>query len=144
MATRKCKNCGKIFKVPTGSAAYLCPDCAAESREKGVIRERICKMCGATFLGYPRSFFCPACSAERKRQRQKAYNRRPSRPLGSVDICQNCGKEYIVNSGRQKYCPECAKTKVKDNIRAQKRQYRAENLEKYEKLSLETRGKRYI
>lgn len=145
MRVRKCKNCGNVFEVSTGSAAYLCPECSYEAKKKSVIRERTCKICGDTFLGYPRSFFCPSCSADRKRQQKKIYNRRqPARPLGSVDICENCGKEYIVKSGLQKYCPECAKEQVNRNIRTHKREYMAENSEKSEKLKAETRGKRYI
>ena len=123
----------------------MCPDCIAESKRNSVIRERICKICGATFLGYPRSFFCPSCSADRKKQQKKIHNRRkPVRPIGSIDICENCGKEYIVNSGRQKYCPECASEKVKENIRAHKREYMAKNSEKSKELKADTRGKRYI
>ena len=145
MRQRKCKNCGKIFDVPAGKGPYLCPDCSDEAKRESVIRERICKICGAAFLGYPRSFFCPACSAERKKQQKKIYNRRqPARPLGSVDICENCGKEYIVKSGLQKYCPDCAENKVRENIRAHKREYMAENSEKSKELKAQTRGKRYI
>lgn len=29
------------------------------------------------------------------------------RKLGSIDICQNCGEKYTVQSGLQKYCPDC-------------------------------------
>ena len=145
MRQRKCRNCGNVFDVPTGKEIYLCPDCVAEAKRESVIRKRTCKICGATFLGYPRSFFCQACSAERKKQQKKIYNqRKPARPMGSTDICEACGKPYIVNSGRQKYCPECAKKKVNENIRAHKREYMAENADKSRKLKAETRGKRYI
>lgn len=131
--------------MPTRSEAYLCPECATETKRKSVILERICKNCGATFLGYPRSFFCPSCSVERKKQQKKIYKqRKPTRPLGSMDVCEVCGKQYIVNSGRQRYCPECAKEQVNKNIRAHKREYMAENIEKSEELKAETRGKRYI
>lgn len=145
MRKRICKNCGAVFEVPTGKTAYLCEECAKKSKENTIIRERVCKICGASFMGYPRSFFCPDCNEKRKKQQKKIYNqRKPARPLGSVDTCANCGKQYIVNSGRQKYCPECAENKVKDNIRAHKREYMAENSEKSKELKLETRGKRYI
>lgn len=127
MVQRMCKNCGKVFAVPAGKSPHLCEECAKKSRSNGVLRERICKMCGASFIGYPRSFFCPDCSAERKNQQRKVYDRRkPSRPLGSVDICKACGKPYIVNSARQRYCPECAKTEVIENVRAHKRDYMGE------------------
>lgn len=145
MRTRICKNCGKVFEVPTGKEAYLCEKCAKKSKSNSVLRERTCKICGAPFMGYPRSFFCPECSAKRKKQQKKIYNqRKPSRPLGSVDTCEACGKPYIVNSGRQRYCTECAEMKVKENIRAHKREYMAENSEKSKELKAETRGKRYI
>lgn len=145
MRNRICKNCGKVFEAPTGKESYLCEECVRKSKSNSVLRDRTCKICGASFMGYPRSFFCPECSAKRKKQQKKIYNqRKPSRPLGSVDTCEACGKPYIVNSGRQRYCPECAETKVKENIRAHKREYMAENSEKSKKLKAETRGKRYI
>lgn len=145
MRKRICKNCGEIFDVPTGKESYLCEKCARNSKISSVLRERKCKICGASFMGYPRSFFCPECSAERKRQQKKTYNRRnPARPLGSIDICEACGKEYIVKSGLQKYCPDCAKEQVDKKIRQHKREYMAENKEKVQALKNETRGKRYI
>lgn len=145
MRVRKCKNCGKVFDVPTGKESYLCEECARKSKSKSVLRERTCKICGASFMGYPRSFFCPECSAERKKQQKKIYNqRKPSRPLGSVDTCESCGKQYIVNSGRQRYCPECAKDQVNQNIRAHKREYMADNKEKSQARKNESRGKRYV
>lgn len=145
MRQRICKKCGQIFDVPTGKESYLCEECARKSKSNSVLRERTCKICGASFMGYPRSFFCPECSAERKRQQKKIYNqRKPSRPLGSTDICEACGKSYTVRSGRQRYCPECAKEQVSKNIRAHKREYMAENKEKINSLKADTRGKRYI
>lgn len=145
MRVRKCKNCDKVFEVQTGKEAYLCENCARISRSNSVLRERICKICGASFMGYPRSFFCPPCSAERKKQQKKIYNqRKPARPLGSTDICEACGKPYIVNSGRQRYCPECAKDQVNKNVREHKREYMAKNADKSSKLKVDTRGKRYI
>lgn len=145
MRTRICKNCGKVFDVPTRKESYLCEECARKSKSDSVLRERTCKICGASFMGYPRSFFCPKCSADRKKQQKKIYNqRKPSRPLGSMDTCESCGKQYIVNSGRQRYCPECAKEQVNKNIRAHKREYMSKNKEKSQNLKNETRGKRYI
>ena len=145
MRTRIYKNCGKIFEVPTGKEAYLCRDCATEARRNSVLRERTCKICGKSFMGYPRSFFCPECSEKRKKQQQREWKRKkPARPLGSKDICISCGKEYIVNSGRQRYCPECAKIKVKENIRVHKREYREKNIKDYQEAKRATRGKRYV
>lgn len=67
---------------------------------------RICQECGITFTGGPRAWYCEDCRAERRRRRDR--NRHPSkRPIGSKDICVNCGKKYTVNSGLQKYCQDC-------------------------------------
>lgn len=145
MRKRICKNCGAAFEVPTGKTAYLCEECAKKSKENTIIRERVCKICGASFMGYPRSFFCPDCNEKRKKQQKKIYNqRKPTRPLGSADICKACGKQYIVNSGRQKYCPDCAAEQVNKNIRARKREYMKQNEEKARNLKKDTRGKRYV
>lgn len=145
MRTRICKNCEKIFTVQTGKTSYLCEECAQKSKSNSVLRERTCKICGVSFMGYPRSFFCPDCRLERKKQQKKIYNqRKPTRPLGSTDICDVCGKMYIVKSGRQKYCLECATEQVNKNVRAHKREYMAENKGKNRMLKKETRGKRYI
>lgn len=145
MRVRNCKNCGKTFEVPTGKNAYLCPECAAQSKRKSVYRERVCKDCGAVFMGYPRSFYCPECAARRKKEQRKARRNRPSRPLGSIDYCEHCGKAYTVNSGLQRYCPDCAKEIVAANIRAHKREYMAEEYsEKRKELKADTLGKRYV
>lgn len=72
------------------------------------IYERICRTCGRNFKGGPRAWYCPECREERKKERAAKYRKgKPKRPLGSKDFCQNCGKEYTVESGLQKYCPEC-------------------------------------
>lgn len=145
MRTRLCKKCGKAFDVPTGSKKYLCESCAIQSRKDSVLRERTCKICGTSFMGYPRSFFCPSCQLEQAKQRQKEYRKRKtSRPLGSFDICENCGKQYVVKSGLQKYCPECSKTIVSKNIRQHKIEYMSDYREKHADLLKEHRGKRYI
>ena len=143
MRTRLCKNCEKMFEVPTGRALYLCPECSKKSKADSVLRERTCKICGKHFLGYPRSFFCPECSAERKKQQSKSH-RKTVRPIGSTDICAECGEPYIVNSGRQKYCPECAEKVVSEKIRTHKREYMAKNKEKSQKIKKDVNGKRYV
>lgn len=50
-----------------------------------------------------------------------------ARPLGSVDLCKVCGKEYIVESGRQMYRKDCAKNAVRTVDRAQIIAYNKEN-----------------
>ena len=141
-----CQKCGKTFRTSTGnSSAYLCPDCALQSKRDSVYRERICKTCGTSFMGYPHSFYCPICKAERKKQQKRQYNTQPSaRPLGSTDICELCGKEYTVKSGLQKYCPDCAESAINNKIRARKRKYAADNKELFDARKEKTRGKGYV
>lgn len=72
------------------------------------IYDRICRACGRDFQGGPRSWYCPNCRKERKKERDaKCRKEPPKRKLGSTDICKNCGEEYIVVSGLQMYCKEC-------------------------------------
>ena len=67
-----------------------------------------CTMCGRLFKGGPRSFYCPSCRIIRERERAEKYRKNGySRPLGSIDKCKLCGKDYIVNSGLQQYCKNC-------------------------------------
>jgi DNA-directed RNA polymerase subunit RPC12/RpoP len=125
MRLKACKHCGQTFETDK-PGAYLCPDCAAESRRRSVYRERVCIDCGASFMGYPKSKRCPDCQGKINRARNAQQKQRgPVRPLGSTDICQNCGKEYIVEVGRQRYCKECSAQAVHSNIKSHKRDYMA-------------------
>lgn len=73
-----------------------------------VYDNRICRTCGRIFEGGPRAWYCPECRRERERERKKRYNRGEfNRHIGDIDKCQNCGKEYIIEAGTQKYCRVC-------------------------------------
>lgn len=83
-----------------------CDECA-KAIKSDVIRIRTCKMCGVEFSGGPRAFYCPDCRRIRQREASaRAKKRGSARPIGSIDKCEWCGSEYIVNSGRQKYCSD--------------------------------------
>lgn len=72
------------------------------------IYDRVCRTCGVSFRGGPRAWYCPDCRRERKKETdRKVKHNGPTRPIGSTDLCENCGKEYTVDSGLQKYCPKC-------------------------------------
>ena len=72
------------------------------------MRKRICRNCGTEFIGGPRAWYCPECRSKRKKEQVKHYRKHGfNRHLGDVDICQKCGKEYIITGGLQKYCPDC-------------------------------------
>lgn len=119
-----CKKCGKIYLTDHPDSWY-CPECADSSR-RSVYRTKTCATCGVEFVGYPRSKYCPACQAESRRAASRNHKRSgPARPIGSTDLCQACGKPYTVNSGRQRYCPECARSVVREHVLAAKREYAA-------------------
>lgn len=127
MRLKSCKRCGKAFETDR-QGVYLCSDCAAAAKRASVYRERICTDCGTAFWGYPKSKRCPDCQAEIDRIRDRAQKHRgPARPLGSTDVCARCGREYVVMSGLQRYCKDCAPNAVRDNINVHKRQYMADN-----------------
>jgi len=89
-------------------------------------------MCGTTFEGGPRAWYCPECRAIRRHQSDIKHKRQGTkRPLGSIDHCLKCGKEYIVNSARQKYCPDCAYEAVREIDRMQGRGNLARAVRKY-------------
>lgn len=127
MRLKKCKTCGKNFETDK-QGAYLCPDCAATARRSSVIRQRVCRTCGAEFPGGPRAWYCPACRADRSRENTRRYRRDGcNRKIGSTDICSVCGKEYIVEGSRQKYCRDCSDKTTAEQARARSREYNAEN-----------------
>lgn len=123
MRLRKCKMCGCEFEGERQQR--LCPTCRKESRRASVMRDRECQACGIIFSGSPRARYCPDCRQERKDQARREYMQRKAahkeRPIGSTDICQACGKAYIVTGSLQKYCPDCAESAVKAKVLPQKR-----------------------
>ena len=94
---------------------------------------RECIQCGAAFKGGPRAWYCPVCREERQRAQQREAKRRKKegkvRSIGSTDICQRCGKPYTVDSGLQKYCPDCREEAMKELDRTQSLEYYHENKE---------------
>lgn len=120
---RACRVCGKPFY---GSQdCNYCPDCAREKKLDTVVKIRTCQDCGVEFFGGPRARRCPDCAykaqQETNRQHQKTGTKRP---IGSIDKCVICGKEYTVVSGRQKYCSEtCQRKGVLEWQREHKRGY---------------------
>jgi len=93
--------------------------------------ERICKECEIIFNGGPRAYYCPFCRLERQRQQSKDFKIRKTkgdyRKLGSVDKCEQCGSDYIVKSGIQKFCPKCQKPHAIEHDRIRSIEYYHEN-----------------
>lgn len=148
MRLKICKKCGKIIQSDKDHPdIYLCPECSLQAKRDSVYREHTCKTCGTKFMGYPRSMFCPKCSGKRKKERAKKYRQnggKPMRPLGSVDHCEICGKEYVVNSGRQRFCPDCADLAIKGNVKELKKQYYSQNKEEIFAYKKEMRSNRNV
>lgn len=108
------------------------------------MHERICRFCGNSFLGGSRAWYCPDCKIIRRQKLQKEYYAKKAvtaRKIGSVDICEICGKEYIVNGGLQKYCKNCAiiMNQKKENIYKKYENYNMEKLSKREIRILKAR-----
>lgn len=147
LVPRKCKKCGEVYWTKSNDS-YLCPRCAEENRKNGVYQNRICATCGISFLGYPRSKYCPECAKAAQREAEKRSRARKkagkTRSLGSIDICQNCGKPYTVTSGLQKYCPDCSKYVVGENIKELKRAYMEQNREYFNELHRKARQGRRV
>lgn len=129
MRQKACKHCGRVF-IPASKYTYLCPECHDKAKASGVVLQRVCRQCGATFFGGPRAWYCPNCRVDRVKAQEREHKRSgPVRAIGSTDLCAACGGEYIVNSGRQKYCPACSGKAVNEAIRNHKRQYAANRKE---------------
>ena len=122
---RVCKYCGKQYEGDSGGSC--CPDCAAAQR-KTSLRQRICVSCGISFVGGPAARYCPECRAERIREQKRRFRKHgPARPLGSMDNCILCGKQYIVTGGMQHYCPDCAPIAYRELDRAASLRWQREN-----------------
>lgn len=90
------------------------------------IYQRVCSQCNTIFPGGPRAWYCPICRAKRIKEKNREFcqnGRKAKRPLGSVDKCLNCGSDYVVNSGLQRYCNECAPIMYKQVDRIQGLRY---------------------
>ena len=127
---RICLKCGTEYEGRDDST--LCPKCAAESI-KSVVRQRVCTVCGRSFKGGPNAIYCPDCRTDRRRERERIYRERQklgnTRKLGSTDICEVCGKEYIVTGGLQKYCTECSAEAIAAKDRIKSREWNRQNID---------------
>lgn len=140
MRLKKCLKCGKLFNTAKNEQA-LCDDCVAAGRAT-TIRPRTCRECGAIFDGGPRAWYCPSCRAVRRKEAAARYRKNGvDRPLGSIDYCTVCGKAYVVKSGRQRYCPECADDAVRQQDRMASKEWNAEN-NFYDRTPLERSGQK--
>lgn len=91
----------------------------------------VCRECGRTFKGGPRAYYCPECRDDRKRKQMNEYHARKRagavRKIGSTAMCESCGKPYTVQSGQQRYCPDCAENQIAAKDRQQGLEYYHKN-----------------
>lgn len=120
---RACQVCGKPFYG--GADAHYCPECARVKKIDTVVKIRACQDCGIEFYGGPRARRCPDCAYRAMIEAGKRHKKSGTkRPLGSIDKCAVCGKEYTVVSGRQKYCSDaCRRVGVLEWQRERKKGY---------------------
>lgn len=135
---RICKYCGVEFSGKPDSTA--CPECVTKYKST-TKRKRTCQLCGVSFLGGPSAQYCSDCRLERQREQNRKYKRLgSSRKLGSKDLCEICGKPYIVNSGTQKYCKDCADEAIKAKDRAKAMQWYTKNTTAKERREVRRAG----
>ena len=120
---RSCARCGRLIPWSAKSEATLCTECRKEIKKESIYRPRTCKQCGVTFDGAPRAMFCPDCRRERTKESNRRAKKEKGRKIGSIQKCERCGGSYILASGRQKYCDDCAKIAVAETVRVHKREY---------------------
>ncbi len=107
---RACIVCNKPFYGSTD--CYYCPDCAKAKKLDTVVKTRTCQDCGIKFYGGPRAIRCPDCAYKARQKTSRQHKKDGTkRALGSIDKCVICDKEYIVVSGRQKYCSNVCQRK---------------------------------
>ena len=144
MRTRHCKRCGTQFQSDKPYTC-LCTACRKNAKQDSVIRDRVCRQCGREFPGGPRAWYCPEC---REIRRKEADARRAKNgtnlPLGSIDHCEICGGEYIVNSARQRYCKACAAEAIRQNVNPHKAEYAMENIDRLKAQQKELRNDRTV
>lgn len=152
---RACVICGQ--PLPPKARKYCSEACRREAERRRSregkprphptpFRWSVCSDCGREFYGHIKSKRCPECQEAQNRRNHAAYKARKRaghvRTLGSTDYCVVCGKPYTVESGKQKYCPDCKEQATHDAIRQDRREYMADkrqDAEENEKLKARKR-----
>lgn len=90
-------------------------------------KECTCKRCGKSFAGNAFTAYCPECRKKARRESNRLCTQRrtngTARKLGAEYLCADCGKQYILTNGFQKYCPKCAPKHTTISIKDFKEKY---------------------
>lgn len=135
---RYCEVCGKI--VPTDRIRYCSDECQAvgvsltrtKSKVRGIAEGRyeiICADCGRkVMVASHKSYRCPECQKKARKAQNDASKARKregrGRTIGSTDICECCGKEYVIKGASQKYCDICAALQLQEKAAENQRKHR--------------------
>ena len=95
--------------------------------------EYFCTDCGIPCCGSIASFRCSTCQEIANRETYRRSRERQangtSRRKNQIYKCQRCGGDYILNSGNQRYCKECAPYAMVENKQEKSMQYREQHRE---------------
>lgn len=132
-----CEICGK--PLPPGRRRYCSEACSREKermRAKEARKDRLrpkpyrwitCPDCGKQVWRPIKSIRCQQCQAELNKRHDAEHKARKSagrsRKIGDQYPCEACGKMYVLEGGKQRYCPDCRETQVRANIRRMNREW---------------------
>ena len=128
---RACAICGK--PLPPGRPRYCSESCEkayTQQREKSrtgkkprlpPFRMLTCPICGTVEQRHIKSKLCAACQAEKDKKTYAEFVSRSragkSRKIGEKYPCEACGQLYVLCSGKQRYCKDCAEKEVGAHVR---------------------------
>ena len=128
---RTCAVCGK--PLPQRKSRYcseVCKKAFDQQREKSSIGKKprkspfktlICPICGKVEERHIKCKLCAACQEEKKKKAYAEWKLRraagKTRTIGELYPCEACGKLYMLCSGTQRYCPDCAEKEFSANMR---------------------------
>lgn len=107
------------------------------------ILQRKCRECNQQFEGGPRAYYCTRCRVDRKREQIKKSKETIGRKMGSKDLCERCGKQYIVTAALQRFCKPCQKLHKLEHDRKRKLEYYNNNKETNNPKRNKTRTENY-
>lgn len=126
-----CQCCGKEFTAD--HYRRTCSRSCAAILSAPHTLTHVCKTCGGEFVGGPRAIYCPSCRASRTASTNAAYRRSgTNRHIGSIDLCDRCGKPYTVSGGLQRFCPVCGKVNLSALNRDGAKAWRDANKDRYQ------------
>ena len=132
-----CEVCGApLPKHRTRFCSDACMDKAANARLRAqnagrtrppLIRPSVCMDCGKSFMGHIKSKRCPDCQLIADRQNDAAHQARKragtARKIGESYPCESCGKLYVLQSGRQRWCEDCREEQTRKSRNALSRSW---------------------